>query len=791
MIVRNRFNYLIPILTVVVMLLCVSGCMKDDTDTVSTPITPVVPAQLRGTWLHVATATMSMNTVVSCSLIATTGMMQIYGNLSIYASKSNEFAMNGIYGSGYLRYISGNRYLAFFYTRSNSRRSGSRLDTLQLEVQLDGDILRTIWSYPLQHSLNTNSYVDLWINNSTSSSYIAGVTRFGNGSPLANLPILGDRGSGYDSIAQSDRYGFFTLSNSAQIVGVKTNRSGEERVGTFLPSQQNLVRLSEIVYHGGSLTGKITPGYVLFYTQQAKLTISPTNRTVYADTSGNFFLRNLQNRDYSLKITQFGCRDTVIPITISDNRIDTMNISLTRIPVGSLRISVVNDIGTPLTHIDLEIVSYYPYFYNADSVLQVDSLPIGRYSIRVGVPGFPIYSDSVTINGNATTSLTIRKPRQYTKVIGEVTDWLTDQPIPNVLVTSTGTNQRTFTDTDGQYILDNVLTGSQSFFFSKNGSYSSDTVSQMVWGNNSNTQLNVQLKPQLVGGMTMLSGHTDLVTDVKYSHSGSMLASSSNDGTVKLWSTYSGALLRTLPANGHEVTCVAFSATDKYVAAGTWDDSVRIWRTSDGELVHTILMRTNSLAFNPNGSQLILVNDRGISARRTDDWSEYYSIDFYDNLPVCFNPSGSQFLSPHDHQLSIFNSSDMSYYSFGNYWHNPTAAGFNSTGSLVGVIYDQILRIYIYGNESEYQEIHYPYSDEFSITAMSFFPNVDLVASTTSTGKILFWDVIHNWDEIHNNIYQSLNTDTDCLTSLAISPTGHQMAACGADNRIRIWQCFP
>jgi WD40 repeat protein len=70
-----------------------------------------------------------------------------------------------------------------------------------------------------------------------------------------------------------------------------------------------------------------------------------------------------------------------------------------------------------------------------------------------------------------------------------------------------------------------------------------------------------------------------------------------------------GKLERTLAAPGTRIRCVAFSPDGALVAAGADDGSVRIWSSESGALLHTLGTRSDArmvtaLAFSPRGDRL-------------------------------------------------------------------------------------------------------------------------------------------------------------------------------------------
>ena len=88
--------------------------------------------------------------------------------------------------------------------------------------------------------------------------------------------------------------------------------------------------------------------------------------------------------------------------------------------------------------------------------------------------------------------------------------------------------------------------------------------------------------------MRSLPAHSDPISGVDFVRDGTLVASCSSDGLIRIWDTGTGQCLKTLVHEDNAaVTSVKFSPNGKYVLAATLDSNLRLWNYVDGRVIKT------------------------------------------------------------------------------------------------------------------------------------------------------------------------------------------------------------
>ncbi|MBE8970250.1 serine/threonine protein kinase [Nostocales cyanobacterium LEGE 12452] len=96
--------------------------------------------------------------------------------------------------------------------------------------------------------------------------------------------------------------------------------------------------------------------------------------------------------------------------------------------------------------------------------------------------------------------------------------------------------------------------------------------------------------------LSTLSGHAWAVLTVAFSPNGKILATGSDDNTIKLWEVNTGQLICTLVGHSWSVVAVAFTADGETLLSASCDKTVKLWRVSTAEEIVTLSGHIDSVS---------------------------------------------------------------------------------------------------------------------------------------------------------------------------------------------------
>lgn len=224
-----------------------------------------------------------------------------------------------------------------------------------------------------------------------------------------------------------------------------------------------------------------------------------------------------------------------------------------------------------------------------------------------------------------------------------------------------------------------------------------------------------------------------------------ILATGSEDHTIKLWNVVTGEELKTLPGHQNWIWSIAFSPDGKTLASGSVDRTIKLWDIHTGTCRDTLVGHTDgiwSVAFSPDGDKLASSSeDRTVKLWHISSRSCCYTFTGYDNgvRAITFSPNG---------RLLV-------------------------TGSA-----DQQLRLWDVTTGDCRQTLQ-GYTDQIYSVAVS--PDGKTIAS----GGVS--PLVRLWDRTTGDCRQLLAGHQGWIWSVAYSSQGNALVSGGFDQQVRLW----
>lgn len=235
-----------------------------------------------------------------------------------------------------------------------------------------------------------------------------------------------------------------------------------------------------------------------------------------------------------------------------------------------------------------------------------------------------------------------------------------------------------------------------------------------------------------------LKGHEDAVNCIVFAPDSGLLASGSDDRTIRIWNPHTGECLRTLWRHKSWVNSVAYSPDGKFLASAGADGTIRIWNPETGKRLR-ILEEHGPVAFSPDGKLLASGGGKILNSQTCEC------------LRILKQPEGirSFAFSPDGKMLAA------------------------ASGDTIGTV-----------------RIWNPQTGECLVTltehpgvvdSVAFNPDGNMLASAGQ------YETIHVWDPHTGKLLRSLTGHSGNVRSVAFSPDGKMLASAGSDETVRIW----
>jgi WD40 repeat protein len=293
--------------------------------------------------------------------------------------------------------------------------------------------------------------------------------------------------------------------------------------------------------------------------------------------------------------------------------------------------------------------------------------------------------------------------------------------------------------------------------------------------------------------------HNAWVQDVSFSSDGSLFATASGDGTVKVWdlaaTLAAGEGKERLTITSDTFFWIVYFSPDSTRLATTNDDGdIQVWDARSGEELLHLNAETYSLAFSPDGTRLVSGSWTGmLNVYDALSGERLSSILAHDNMVmyVMFSPDGTRVATTSDDstvKVWAYSKNNLSpLLTLTGHKGKTTTAEFSPdgerliSGSSESSGGDITVRIWDISPDGILEPVFYPH--EVIVNGLVFSPDGDQLVTAGADGNARIWDAA-------SGLSRHTLSGHDWVWRVAYSPDGSLLATAGRDAKVKLWDAI-
>jgi WD40 repeat protein len=238
--------------------------------------------------------------------------------------------------------------------------------------------------------------------------------------------------------------------------------------------------------------------------------------------------------------------------------------------------------------------------------------------------------------------------------------------------------------------------------------------------------------------------HTDEVLSVQFSRDGTLLATGSKNGEVRIWEARTGRLKHLISDHSGPVEDLVFSLDNTFLITGSQDTTVKIWDVRSGSRQNSISVDTGveGVDISPDGIYLAVGESNG-------------------KVTIFDTKTGRPLHHLIEHEQAVY---DVEFSQDGKY--------------LATASKDTAIKIW---GTKEWQLIQTLSGHKNWVWAVTFNPNAPYIASASQDETFKIWNYMTG-EEL-----QTVHGQSNAVWEIEYSPDGLRLATANADGTIKLW----
>ena len=281
--------------------------------------------------------------------------------------------------------------------------------------------------------------------------------------------------------------------------------------------------------------------------------------------------------------------------------------------------------------------------------------------------------------------------------------------------------------------------------------------------------------------------HKGSVNALAISPVGELLASGSQDKTIKLWRMPDGTKKKTITGHNSSVEALAISPDSKILASGSSDGIIKLWRLPGGNIYKTINAHNDAvkaLGITPDGKFLISGSHDGkIRFWNLSNGTRSLTLENYNNpVEALIIGADSQTFATGTNKgtIGLWSLPERKFIqNLSGHQKSVLSLAMSQDGQMIASgSADTTVKLWDLNNGSLNKSLS---GHNKSVWSLAMNPNGNILASGSNDFTIKLWSLPSG------NLSRTLTGHKDAVMALAISPDGKILASGSLDQTIRLW----